>query len=51
MNGYSGNQPPGWKLQEIAYADAEGKAAVRRDLGRWLKKRGVPSGDVQFIAD
>ena len=46
VNGYSGNYPQGWTLQDNRRFNAEASARIDRDLEDWMRSRNLAPGSV-----
>lgn len=50
VNGHSGNNPPGWRMNRFLRLDTpEARAALRRRLDLWCKRHGLDAERVQWI--
>lgn len=49
LNGYSGNHPPGWDLEQLALKDATDRARIEAKLGEWVKTSGLDPGRVCWV--
>jgi hypothetical protein len=50
VNGYSGNEPPGWELEDLRDPSGAPAAGLEAALGRWGRARGLREGDVCLLA-